>query len=138
MGQTGEWPSDTHIPAKIFEWRKGDIEILHDASIPLIAGTDLGLYYIFPDDLLTELAFYVDAGLSPLDAIRTATINPAIYLNRDKELGSVEKGKLADFVILDANPLDDIHNLHRIQAVMFNGRFFERGALDSLLSRLHL
>jgi imidazolonepropionase-like amidohydrolase len=64
--------------------------------------------------------------------VRTATINPARYLNREYELGSITEGKLADLVILDANPLEDIHNVRRVHAAMMNGRFFDR--LELLLS----
>jgi len=135
MGHTAEWSSDTHIQETLLQWRTNDVKTLHDDGIPIIAGTDLGFYYVFPGDLRAELAYYVEAGLSPLDAIRTATINPAIYLNREKELGSVEKGKLADFVMLDANPLDDIHNLHLIRTAVFNGRFFDRAALDAIMPK---
>jgi imidazolonepropionase-like amidohydrolase len=64
--------------------------------------------------------------------LRTATINPAFFLNRQDELGSVEKGKLADLVLLDANPITDIKNSNKIFAVINNGKYLDRTALDSL------
>jgi len=100
---------------------------------PLLAGTDLGSPYVYPGEVLKELELFVEAGLSPLDALRTATINPARYLDRDKVLGSVEYGKYADLVLLDANPLEDIHNVEKVQAVVLNGRYLTRDDLEKML-----
>jgi imidazolonepropionase-like amidohydrolase len=71
-----------------------------------------------------ELGHFVRAGLSPIEALRTATIEPARYLGALDSLGTVERGKIADLVLLDANPMDDIGNTRRIVAVLANGRFF--------------
>jgi len=79
------------------------------------------------------MELFVEAGLSPLEALRTATINPARYLERDKVLGSVEYGKYADLVVLDANPLDDIHNVEKIHAVVLNGRYLTRNEIEKML-----
>jgi imidazolonepropionase-like amidohydrolase len=81
-----------------------------------------------------ELARFVAAGFSPLEALRTATINPATFLDRTKDFGSVETGKIADLVLLDANPLDDIANTTKIAAVVANGRLLSRADLDRILS----
>jgi len=107
--------------------------MLQKAGVPLLAGTDLGFAYIYPGDLIKELELFVEAGLTPAEALRTATINPARFLNKDEELGSVEAGKIADLVLLDNNPLADIHNLHMVHAVIFNGRSFDRAQLDAML-----
>ena len=107
--------------------------MLQKAGVPLLAGTDLGFAYIYPGDVIKELELFVQAGLTPLEALRTATINPARFLNKDTELGSVEERKLADLVLLDGNPLDDIHNLRSVRAVVFNGRFFDRTQLDAMV-----
>lgn len=108
---------------------------LHAAGVPLLAGSDMAaLAYTFPGSSLhDELAMLVEAGLTSAEALRTATINPARYLGRQYELGTVEFGKLADLVLLDANPLEDISNVQRIRAVVLNGRLLDREALDALL-----
>lgn len=113
------------------------IPVLHSEGVMLLAGTDVGFVYIQPGSgLHDELAHLVEAGLSPMKAIMTATINPARYLNRANELGSIEKGKLADFVILNADPIKDIHNTTKISSVIVNGKLFSRKALDELLIKI--
>ena len=106
------------------------------SGIPLLAGTDLGFPYVFPGDLHKELERLVEAGLPPIDALRAATINPARYLGRESDLGTVEKGKLADLVLLEANPLEDIRNTTKINSVIVNGRLFDRGALVRILNQV--
>ena len=75
----------------------------------------------------------VRAGLIPLEALQSATLNPACFLGMQGELGTIEKGKLADIVLLGADPLQDIANTQKIEAVIVNGHLFDRTALDSLL-----
>jgi tetratricopeptide (TPR) repeat protein len=70
-----------------------------------------------------------------MDALRTATANPARFLGREKDLGSVESGKLADLVLLDANPLNDINNIRKISALIYDGACFDRAALDAMLAK---
>src|ERR1700688_2574153 len=72
-------------------------------------------------------------GFTPMEALQTATLNPARFLGMEDKLGTIEKGKLADLVLLDANPLDDIRNTQKIAAVIVNGRYLSRGDLDKLL-----
>jgi imidazolonepropionase-like amidohydrolase len=79
------------------------------------------------------LQLLVRAGLTPLEALQSATVNPARFLGMQGELGTIEKGKLADIVLLGADPLQDIANTQKIEAVIVNGRLFDRTALDSLL-----
>lgn len=106
---------------------------MHAAGVPLLAGTDVGNPYVYPGfSLLDELAEFVEAGLSPLAALQTVTRNPARYLDRTDDLGTVEAGKLADLVLLDANPLDDINNLRHIRAVVVNGRFYTHDELEQM------
>ena len=80
-----------------------------------------------------ELELYVAEGLTPLEALQTATLNPAKLLHATGSLGTVAPGKLADLVLLDADPLADITNTTTIRAVVANGRYFDRAALDQLL-----
>jgi len=79
------------------------------------------------------LAALVECGLTPLQALQAATLNAAKVMNRTSEFGVVDAGKASDVVLLDGNPLDDIHNTMRIAAVVANGKLFRRPALDSLL-----
>jgi adenine deaminase len=76
----------------------------------------------------------VQSGLTPADALRTATINPARFLHDDAANGSVAAGKNADLVLLDANPLDNIKNTRRITGVVVRGRYVDRAALDGMLA----
>jgi imidazolonepropionase-like amidohydrolase len=75
----------------------------------------------------------VIAGLTPVEALRTATLNPARFFGLEKMMGAIEEGKIADLVLLDANPLEDIRNTQKIYAVILNGRLLDRKALDKLL-----
>jgi imidazolonepropionase-like amidohydrolase len=94
---------------------------MHRAGMTLLAGTDIAADRPTGTTLHRELELLVEAGLTPAEALRAATITPASVLGVDGELGSVEEGKLADLVLLDANPLDDISNTRRIDAVIARG-----------------
>jgi imidazolonepropionase-like amidohydrolase len=83
-----------------------------------------------------ELVLLAEAGLTPLEALRTATLNPARVLGMADSLGTVEVGKLADLVLLEADPLADISNTQRVRAVIANGRLFRRADLDQMLAEL--
>jgi imidazolonepropionase-like amidohydrolase len=112
------------------------VSAMHRAGIPFIAGTDTppGVY-IFPGfSLHEELQRFVAAGFTPMEALQTATLNPAKFLGLDDRLGTIEKGKLADLVLLDANPLEDIRNTQKIEAVIVNGRYLSRAELDKMLA----
>jgi hypothetical protein len=115
--------------------RMAAVRALRDAGVPLLAGTDVGFPSICPGSgLHDELKHLVEAGLTPMEALRAATSDAARYLGRDKELGTVELGKRADFVLLNANPLSDIRNSRRIRAVVLNGQLFDRPELDGILA----
>jgi imidazolonepropionase-like amidohydrolase len=115
-----------------------DLEIvgaMRQAGVAILAGTDTGNPFCFPGfSLHEELALLVIAGLTPVEALRSATLNPAEFFGLDKTLGTIEQGKIADLVLLDANPLEDIRNTQRINAVVSNGRLFDRKALDKMLA----
>jgi imidazolonepropionase-like amidohydrolase len=120
---------------KDFERKLKLVAAMRKASVRFLAGTDEMNPYCFPGfSLHDELALLVRAGFSPLEALQTATINPAIYFGKEKAAGTVEAGKDADLVLLDANPLDDIQNTTKIRAVVAGGRLYDRAALDRMLS----
>jgi imidazolonepropionase-like amidohydrolase len=99
---------------------------LHRAGVPIVAGTDVGV----PGHTLhRELELYVKAGMTPLAAIQAATITPARVMKLDNEVGTIEPGKRADLIILDANPLDNISNIRKIRLVVTQGRMFETAKL---------
>jgi imidazolonepropionase-like amidohydrolase len=108
------------------------------AGVPFMAGTDTAAgVHIFPGfSLHQELVLFQRAGLTPMQALQTATLNPAKFLGRTADLGTVEKGKLADLVILDADPLKDIANTQKIRGVVLAGRYFDRAALDKMLRNI--
>ncbi len=99
---------------------------LHRAGIPIVAGTDKG---VPGHSLHRELELYVQAGLTPLEAIQTATINPARAMKLEHEVGTVEAGKRADMILIDGNPLDDIRNIRNVSHVIINGRLHETAPL---------
>lgn len=104
-------------------------------KVPIMAGTDAAAPNVFPGSALhEELAYLVQAGLTPVEALETATIRPADFLGLSAKQGTIETGKRADLVLLDANPLEDIHNTQKIRAVVFNGKLFDRSYLDALLA----
>ncbi|HTZ32162.1 MAG TPA: amidohydrolase family protein [Methylomirabilota bacterium] len=111
------------------------VQLLHNAGVPFLAGTDTppGVY-IFPGfSLHEELQRFVAAGFSPLEALQTATLNPARFFQMEDQFGTIEKGKWADLVCLDANPLEDIRNTQKVAAVVLNGRYFSKADLQKLL-----
>lgn len=107
------------------------------AGVEFMAGTDLGNEYLYPGfSLHDELVLLVQAGLTSMEALQAATQNPAKFLGRLDSLGTIEKGKIADLVMLDANPLEDISNTRRINAVVVNGRYLPKEALQRMLAEV--
>ena len=111
---------------------------MHRAGVPFMAGTDTapGVYIMPGFSMHDELANFVEAGFSPMEALQTATSNPAKFLGIESRFGSIEAGKTADLVLLNANPLDDIRNTTKINCVIVNGRFYDRTALDQILTQV--
>jgi imidazolonepropionase-like amidohydrolase len=105
------------------------------AGVRIMAGTDLAAPNVFPGSSLhDDLSFLVEAGLSPMQALQAATKNSAEFLGKLRTQGTIEQGKFADLVLLDANPLADIRNTQKIRALILRGRLLDRTALDELLS----
>jgi imidazolonepropionase-like amidohydrolase len=105
------------------------VKRLYDAGIPIVAGTDMG----FPGSSLhRELELYVQAGLTPLQALQTATIAPARVMRLEQRTGSVEAGKQADLIIIDGNPLQQIQDLRRVQLVIKDGQVYQPAQMRGL------
>lgn len=129
------WTPADWAAAKIsFDRNLKLVNDMQRAGVPIIAGTDVSNPYVFPGfSLHDELALYVEAGLSAAETLRTATINAAKYLGREREFGTIEPKKLAHLVLLQKNPLVDIRNTTTIEAVFLAGSYFDRKKLDNLL-----
>jgi Amidohydrolase family len=125
------------VREKFVEHELEIVRKLKAAGVPFLAGTDTpaGVDVIPGFSLHLELQRLVDAGFTPLEALQTATVNPARFLGRTADLGTVEKGKLADLVLLEADPTKDIRNTQKIAGVVLNGHYFSRPDLDALLNQ---
>ena len=118
---------------KFFEKNLAIVGEMNDAGVGLLAGTGT---YMPGLDLQDELLLLVQAGLSPMEALQTATYNAAKCLGLLDSRGTVERGKVADLVLLDANPLQDIRNTQRIAAVVVGGKIFDKTALQKMLAQV--
>ena len=109
---------------------------LHHAGVTLLVGSDSLDPFVFPGESLhRELAELVRAGFTPMEALQAATRGAAQFLGREKDFGTIENGKAADLVLLTANPAEDVANTRKISAVVRDGSYYDRGALDVLLLR---
>jgi imidazolonepropionase-like amidohydrolase len=110
---------------------------MQNAGVGILAGTDEVSPFCSPGfSLHDELQLLVEAGLTPMQALQSATANPARFFDRTRTMGTIAKGKAADLVLLDANPLLDIRNTKKISAVVRNGRLLNRETLDRMLSEI--
>jgi imidazolonepropionase-like amidohydrolase len=115
------------------------VGLMDRAGVPILAGTDTMNPQCYPGfGLHDELAFLVDAGLSPLAALQAATRNAAQFMGKADQSGTIEAGKIANLVLLNRNPLADIHNTRTIEAVVLNGKLYNRHALDAMLAKAQL
>jgi predicted amidohydrolase YtcJ len=128
-------PEFTAAGVKASDVRLRAVGDMHRAGVPLLTGTDLVVDTYPGFSVHEELELLVRAGLTPLEALRTATLNPARYLAATDSLGTVALGKVADLVLLDADPLADIRHTTRIAGVVLDGRYLDRRQLDDLLAR---
>lgn len=153
-----KWPEMKHVPAeqlqkwieqktsmtsqasaadrrKFLELRRRILKALFDGGVPIALGSDAPQTWNVPGfSAHRELKMMVTAGLTPFQALQSGTINVARYFGTDSSAGTVAKGKRADLVLLDANPLQDISNSSRIAGVMVNGRWLSRSTIDAALA----
>ena len=120
-----------------YELSRKVLPMLVEAGIPILAGTDAGYLNSFNypgQGLHNELARYVEAGLTPAQALRSATVTGPAFLGKSARYGAIAQGKAADMLILDANPLADIAATRAISGVVLRGRLHDRAALDAMLA----
>jgi hypothetical protein len=126
-------PEAFQLKRELFSADERLVGLMFKDGVPLMAGTDAMNPFCFPGfSLHDELALLVESGLTPLGALQAATLNPSVFLGRS-DIGTIAPGKRADLVLLDADPLSDIHNTTHIRAVWLKGEYFDRGALDQML-----
>lgn len=121
-----------------YELIKRQLPYLQKAGIKIIAGSDAAALntYVYPaESLIDELMIFKEAGLTPLEILQAATINGARYFGKLEKMASVEQGKVADLVLLDKNPLQDITAIKNIFAVIKKGTYYDRVALDGMLKQ---
>jgi len=147
LGTIGQWVSskqrilddpayDPAIAATAIEIRRKLILALHEAGAGLLLGSDAPQVFNVPGFAIhRELEYLVASGLTPYEALRTGTVNPAEFFGQQRVFGTVDTGKEADLVLLDSNPLVDISNASRIHGVMLRGRWLDREDLNEILAK---
>jgi len=127
---TGSEPANAEKLKPIWDSFQKIVKVLYDNGVTIVAGTDQG----FPGySLDRELELYVQAGLTPIQAIRTATITPAAVMKMDQQSGSIEAGKNADLVIIDGDPLTNIREIRKVTMVIKAGKIYDPVALHKLV-----
>jgi Amidohydrolase family len=128
-------PRNDEIQLRLFNYDVAIVKAMHEAKVPLLAGTDTPNPYTYPGfSMHEELELLVSAGLTPMEALQTATLRAAQFLGVSQLFGSVEESKVANLVLLDANPLEDIGNTRKIRGVILRGHFLDKTKLDELLA----
>jgi hypothetical protein len=128
-------PEDVARNRSLFQHEIEIVGAMSRAGVPLLVGTDVSNPWVYwGSSVHDELALFVQAGLTPLAALQAATISPARFLHATDSLGTIAPGKVADLVVLDANPLDDIANTRRIHAVIVRGVLVDIAARQRLLA----
>jgi hypothetical protein len=110
---------------------------LHAEGVPILLGSDAPQVFNIPgDSALAELSLYVQAGLSPFEALRTGTANPAAFFNAADRFGAVKEGLEADLLLVEANPLEDVGAVRKLAGVMVRGNWLSRAEIDQKLGEL--
>lgn len=135
QGEYDRWTNEAVEPNReAFAFYKQMTKMLSDAGVTLVAGSDAGIFTNIPGaSLIDELELLVEAGLSPAQALRTATLNPAQVQGEDADRGRIAPGMVADMVLVNADPLQDFAALRSPVLVVAQGRLHDRAALDALL-----
>ncbi len=126
-------PESRGVNMALYNSARKQILMAYNEQVRMMAGTDVTDSYSFPGfSLHDEIRDLKDSGLSELEALRTATIYPSIYSGRNQDLGSIRPGYLADLLILEANPLEEISNTKKISGVLISGLYFDKNQLEKL------
>ena len=135
FGFSSRAAEDNARARRVFQKQIAVVGMMKRAGVDFIAGSDTANPYVFPGfSLHDELALLVQAGFTPMEALQAATRDPARYLGRLDSVGTIEKGKIADLVLLDANPLAEIGNTRKINAVVVGGTLITKPELDKMLA----
>lgn len=134
---------DTRDLGGFTDWKpllnKSDLQLskANNLGVQILAGSDLGVILVYPGSgLHEELALMVEKmGMTPAQALKAATFNPAKFFNLDKKLGTIKVQNFADMVVLNSNPLKDIHNTQNIHAVILNGKYLHRKSLNKIMNQ---
>jgi imidazolonepropionase-like amidohydrolase len=119
----GDQPAKVKVRSDVQGMQIGLVREMHEAGVQMMTGSDFSDWALVPGiDLHNELALFVLAGFTPIEAIQAATLKPAQFLEREKDLGTIEVGKIADLVLLDMNPIEDISHTRKIHAVVVAGK----------------
>ncbi len=130
-----QWVGQTEIPDIIWQSWAQMVKQMNDAGIPLMVGTDLMCPGLIPGySVHEEMVIWQEAGIPPADILRSATLVPAKFLNRENFSGSIQEGKTASVFLVNANPLEDIRNAQKIVGVFLKGKYFNCQELDRLLT----
>jgi imidazolonepropionase-like amidohydrolase len=131
----GASPREYALRKELLEKSQHLVAEMQYAGVKILAGTDTPAPFVYPGfSLHEELALLVQSGMTPMQALQAATSRAAEFMGKTATQGTIEKGKVADLLLLDADPLADIHNTSRIRAVVVHGKLLDRSALDELLS----
>jgi len=134
---TGTTPDRVTYVDKIADFNIRIVKAFKEAGVPMVAGTDSGVSaVVWGFSLHDELELLVSAGLTPQEALTSSTRLPATWLGIDDKIGTVETGKYADLILLDANPLDNISNTRKISGVFVNGQWVDKAKIETMLSDL--
>lgn len=134
--RTKEWFTSEESLVRLekeLEWQKEFTLLLHNQGVPLMAGSDTYGLFLPGFSLHHELELINSSGLSTYETLKTATVNPARYLNTIAQSGTINEGKLADMVLLDKNPLEDIRHTKTISGVVIKGKWLDRKELNKIL-----
>lgn len=136
QGAPAWWSRESVLAGRVTVRELALVGQMHRAGVRLLAGTDMpGALRLPGESLIEELELFVSAGLTPAEALRTATLGPAEFLGTEDSMGTIEPGKVADLVLLSANPLEQIGDLRAVVGVMAAGRYWSRQQLDSMVTQ---
>ena len=129
------WSNDPESLKPRLEIHEKNIEVIrmmHKAGVAIMAGSDFSDWAIMPGiDLHNELALLVEAGFTPMEALQAATLNPAKFMGKTDTYGTIQAGRVADLVLLNMNPLEDISHTRKIHAVVLGGKYFPMASIKA-------